>query len=178
MNKSNYFSELSFAYDAEINDLVSDSEGKSVLKIRLAEKRKELKAILPMVEFSPEMVAPAFYDAFSFPEPKALLAAIQCEPDDDDFVSWSKLAQVILIENWAQPLIDIVLAESAGDAFLVTTAGLEFIRLTENSGISGKTDKPSEEARHDDEEDSDDDQDLAEQGDDWLAEQGFDSFKS
>ena len=34
------------AYDAEISDLLTDSEGKSALKARLKEKRSELQAIL------------------------------------------------------------------------------------------------------------------------------------
>ena len=64
MKNSRYFSELSFSYDAEINDLLTDSEGNSVFKTRLMEKRKEIKSILPMIEFSPEMVLPVFYDGF------------------------------------------------------------------------------------------------------------------
>ena len=39
MSLSRFFSNLASAYDAEINDLVSDSEGKNVLAKRLADKR-------------------------------------------------------------------------------------------------------------------------------------------
>ena len=70
MKKSRYFAELMESYSAEIDDLVSDSEGKSVLQKRLAIKRQELPAILPMIEFSPEMVAVAFYDAFTVKSPQ------------------------------------------------------------------------------------------------------------
>ena len=69
MKKSYYFAELSSSYDAEIQDLLNDSEGKSALKARLKEKRQELKSILPMIEFAPEMVVPVFFDAFSFTNP-------------------------------------------------------------------------------------------------------------
>ena len=60
MKKSRYFSDLIKNYIDEIDDLVTDSEGKSVLQKRLNEKRREIDAILPMIEFSPEMVCGRF----------------------------------------------------------------------------------------------------------------------
>jgi hypothetical protein len=75
VKKSYYFAELSSSYDAEIQDLLNDSEGKSALKGRLKEKRQELASILPMIEFAPEMVVPVFYDAFSFANPKAMASS-------------------------------------------------------------------------------------------------------
>ena len=45
MKKSRYFAELGANYSAEIDDLVSDSEGKSVLKQRLDVKRREIQSI-------------------------------------------------------------------------------------------------------------------------------------
>lgn len=177
MKQSYYFAELAAAYDAELQDLLSDSEGKSALKARLAEKRQELKAILPMIEFSPEMVVPVFHDAFSFTNPALMVAAVQCEPDDDDFPSWDSLAEGIRLEGWARPLLDAVLAEGAGDRFMVTVAGLEFIRQFDRAA-------PAPAAADDENEDGDDrgadddDRDLGEAGDDWLADQGFDSNKA
>lgn len=177
MKQSYYFAELAAAYDAEIQDLLSDSEGKSALKARLAEKRQELKAILPMIEFSPEMVVPVFYDGLSFANPKAMIAAIQCEPDDDDFPSWAALAADISFASWAQPLLDAVLGESAGESFMVTVAGLEFIRQFDHSAPV-KADDSEDEEKNESDSDDDEDRDLGEAGDDWLADQGFDSNKS
>ncbi|MBS1129743.1 MAG: hypothetical protein H6R16_745 [Proteobacteria bacterium] len=189
MKKSYYFAELSASYDAEIQDLLNDSEGKSALKLRLKEKRQELKSILPMIEFSPEMVVPVFYDGFSFPNPKAMAAAVMCEPDDGDFPSWDDVSAVVKLESWAAPYLAAVLAEGAGEAFMVTAACLEFIRKFDHSApqSASKNDDDDDEERGDeedrssrnsDEEGDDEDRDLAEAGDDWLGEQGFDSLKS
>lgn len=179
MKQSYYFSELSSSYDAEIQDLLSDSEGKSALQARLAEKRRALAAILPMIEFSPEMVVPVFYDAFSFSNPTALAAALMCEPDDGDFPSWDDLAPHIEVESWAQPLLTAVLAENAGPTFMVTAACLEYLRRFANAHpameAGDETDKGD---TLDDGDGDEDDRDLAEAGDDWMAEQGFDSVKS
>ncbi|OZA41216.1 MAG: hypothetical protein B7X81_14350 [Hydrogenophilales bacterium 17-61-76] len=67
MKKSHYFTSLLRSYLDEIDDLVTDSEGKSVLQRRLKDKRQEMDAILAMIDYSPEMVAVVFYDAFGFP---------------------------------------------------------------------------------------------------------------
>ena len=177
MKKSYYFSELSSAYDAELQDLMSDSEGNSALKVRLMEKRKELKSILPMIEFSPEMVLPVFYDGFSFSNAKAMAAAVLCEPDDGDFPNWNDLSSSVDVASWATPFLDAVLAESAGEMFMVTAACLEFIRKFDTSAPVSEASE-SESGKSDEEDGDDDGRDLAEAGDDWMAEQGFDSFKS
>jgi len=188
VKKSYYFAELSSSYDAEIQDLLNDSEGNSALKLRLKEKRQELKSILPMIEFSPEMVVPVFYDAFSFPNPKAMAAAVMCEPDDGDFPSWADVSAVVKLESWAAPYLAAVLAEGAGEEFMVTAACLEFIRKFDQSApqSASKNDDDEEESGDEenrgslnsDEDGDDEGRDLAEAGDDWLGEQGFDSLKS
>lgn len=175
MKHSRYFSELAFSYDGEISDLLSDSEGKSMLDARLKEKRKELKSILPMIEFSPEMVLPVFYDAFTFPNRAAMLDAIRCEPDDEDFPDWSALASVVTLKPWANQLVDVVLTEGAGEQFLVTAACLEFIRQFD---VSASPVADEDETDQENDAGDDDEQDLAQMGDDWMAEQGFDSLKS
>lgn len=189
MNKSYYFEELSSSYDAEIQDLLSDSEGNSAIKARLKEKRQELKAILPMIEFAPEMVVPVFYDAFAFPNTKAMAAAVASEPDDGDFPSWDAISAVVKLESWAEPYAAAVLGEGAGEQFMVTAACLEYIRKFDNAAPAPAA-KDDEDARDDEEatssrhsHSSDDDgdgdeMDLAEAGDDWLGEQGFDSRHS
>ena len=184
MKKSYYFAELSSSYDAEIQDLLNDSEGKSALKARLKEKRQELKSILPMIEFAPEMVVPVFFDAFSFTNPKAMVAVVDCEPDDDAFPGWDEVAQLLTVADWAAPYVTAVLAERAGD-FMVTAASLEFIRKFDTSAPepAAKDDEDGEDGDErgndsDGRDDDDGDRDLAEAGDDWLGEQGFDSIKS
>jgi len=188
VKKSYYFDELSSSYDAEIQDLLNDSEGKSALKGRLKEKRQELKSILPMIEFAPEMVVPVFYDGFSFANTGAMAAAVMCEPDEGDFPSWDDISAFVKVEAWAGPYVDAVLAEAAGETFMVTAACLEFIRKFDHAAPQAAAKKDDDEAdraeedsndgRNDDDGSDDDDRDLAEAGDDWLGEQGFDSLKS
>ena len=48
MSISPFFHELRSAYQAEINDLTFDSEGRDVLRQRLTERRKELGFLLQM----------------------------------------------------------------------------------------------------------------------------------
>lgn len=176
MNKSYFFAELADSYDAELQDLLNDSEGNSALKARLKEKRQELAALVAMIEFSPEMVVPVFYDAFTFTHPKVLQAAVACEPDDGDFPEWPALSAALTVAAWAQPYVATVLAEPAGEAFMVQAACLEYLRQFDASASPAADD---EAAGKDEEGDGDeDDQDLAEAGDDWLGEQGFDSVKS
>jgi hypothetical protein len=177
MNKSYYFAELAASYDAEIQDLLTDSEGKAALKARLKEKRQELDAILPMIEFAPEMVVPVFYDGFAFPNPKALATIVQREPDDGDFPDWENFSALVTLQDWAKPYVDRVLAESAGEAFMVAAACLEYIRLFDTSAPA-TTDEDSDKEDREDGDDDEDDRDLAEAGDDWLGQQGFDSLKS
>jgi len=180
VKKSYYFAELSSSYDAEIQDLLTDSEGKAALKGRLKEKRQELTSLLQMIEFCPEMVVPIFYDGFVFANNKAVAAAVTCEPDDDDFPTWDSLASSVKFESWAAPLVEAVLAERAGEEFMVTAACLEYIRKFDQSAPAPAADDESRGERNDDEDggEEDEDRDLAEAGDDWMAEQGFDSVKS
>ena len=188
MKKSYYFEELSSSYDAEIQDLLNDSEGKSALKTRLKEKRQELKSLLAMIEFAPEMVVPVFYDAFSFVNSAAMAAAVRCEPDDDDFPAWADISAFVKVEAWADPYLAAVLGEAGGEEFMVTAACLEFVRQFDHGAAPAAAKKDDDEAdsadheagdgRSDDDGGDDDDRDLAEAGDDWLGEQGFDSLKS
>jgi len=177
MNKSMFFESLASSYDAEIDDLNSDSEGKTVLTARLQEKRRELRSILPMIEFAPEMVLPVFYKAFRFTAPAVMAAVVGCEPDDDDFPTWDSLAGTLEIADWAKPLIEAVLGESGGETFMVAAAAVEFLRAHDTAPADEAAGAAPEKAA--DQGDGDDDgQDLGEAGADWLAEQGFDSLSS
>lgn len=174
MKKSHYFAELIKSYNDEVDDLVTDSAGKSVLQQRLNVKRREIGAILPMIEYSAEMVAVVFYDAFDFKSPGIMQQIVLSEPDDSDFVDWDALKNELTVADWAQPLIDSSLKVRGGDAFLVTAAALEFLR-TKTSSYT-----PEPELVDDEDQGNDDDEgdagDLSEAGADWLSEQGFETL--
>ena len=174
MKKSPYFSELIKNYIDEVDDLVTDSEGKSVLQKRLNEKRREIDAILPMIAFSPEMVAVAFYGAFDFNSAEIMEQVVLSEPGDSAFFAWSELESELTVSSWAQPLIESSLKVNGGDAFLVTTAALEFMRGKDSVSAPMRESEPEAEQEEDDDRDEDGMDDLNEVGADWLAEQGFD----
>lgn len=173
MKKSRHFSELAASYLAEIDDLSFDSEGKPVLKKRLSEKRRELHALLPMMEFSPEMVAVAFYDAFAFTAPALMPPLVSSEPGERGFLSWAQMENSLDVADWARPLVASALAAEGGDVFLVTTAALEFLRTHDGA----EAPEPRHEAS-DAPETDEDEEDLSESGAEWMAEQGFDPLES
>lgn len=173
MKKSRFFAELSNTYACEIDDLLSDSGGKTVLQARLKEKRDAIDAILPMISFAPEMVAVAFYEAFSFIDPALMQRTVSGDPEHPSFPQWAELDASLRIAAWAKPLIEKTLREEDGEIFLVTTAGLEFIRLNDNGSAPTAFDKTEKEDT--DGEDDDEDSDLSEAGADWMASQGFDT---
>jgi hypothetical protein len=174
MKKSRFFAELSNTYASEIDDLLSDSEGKTVLQKRLKEKRDEIHSILPMIEFAPEMVAVVFYDAFHFQDSALLLRAITSEPGRPDFPQWKVMKGSLSVAEWALPLVDATLREEGGDIFLVTTVALEFLRL-QDAGDQPAAKTDDAEKAESDGEDDDEDRDLSEAGADWMAQQGFDT---
>jgi hypothetical protein len=170
---SRYFSDLGRSYADEIDDLLTDSDGKAVLQQRLDVKRKEIGAILPMIDFSPEMVAVVFFDAFAFVSATALYAVAHSAPGERGFPTWAELSANVRVAPWAVPLVATTLKADGGDAFLVTTATLEFLRGHGQVGTAVLPEDDSDAAEHD--EPDDDAQDLAEAGADWLAEQGFET---
>ena len=181
MQKSEFFHALSSMYEAEMDDLLSDSDGKNVLARRLQTKREQLSDLLPMMDFAPEMVAPVFFEAFSFAAPADMDAVVSSEPDDGDLPAWAVLASSITVADWAQPIADRVLAEPGGDTFLVLAAALEFLRLHEarrGGAVAAPATESEPRARRgdDDNDDDGDDQDLAESGNNWMSEQGFDAL--
>lgn len=183
MKKSRYFSELVKSYNDEVDDLVTDSEGKSVLQKRLNDKRREIDAILPMIEFSPEMVAVVFYDAFRFASAEIMQQIVLGEPGRSGFPNWAKLRKSLTVADWAEPLIAATLKADGGDAF-VTCAALEFLR-NKDSHVAPPPEADAEKERGEeheggeegDEGDEGDEDDLSEAGADWLSEQGFDQLE-
>lgn len=177
-----YYLDFLQSYQAELDDLFSDSDGKNVLEKRLAEKRKSFNDILSMIEFSPEMVAVAFFNAFSFLRKDTVHQVMHSVPGDDGFPLWEDFAECLHIKDWAQPMIAACLKTAEGNAFLVTTAVLEFLRV--NASAFGAHDHDDVEGEdessgdHHDEDGYNDSDDLGEAGGDWLSEQGFDPLTS
>ena len=201
MSISPFFHELRSAYQAEINDLTFDSEGKDVLRQRLAERRKELGFLLQMMALSPEMVAVIFHQGFEFKKPAVMDHLLSQE--SDALPEWESLADAIVLPPWAQELSEVVLKQPMGDWFLTVAAGLEYMyskhdgsSASDDDGADGATDNEGGESddAHDGgtrsgEQDGDDRADPvggADGGDeraarerevagaDWLAGQGFD----
>jgi hypothetical protein len=182
MKLSRYFADHGPAYDAEINDLLSDSEGKNVLEKRLREKRGQIDFLVMMMEDSPEMLATVFHQGFRFTSPRTLddLAAM----DPDKFPSWKKLSSSISLAPWALPLAERVLQEDGGERFLGIAAVLEYLhtRVDPNAATENEGDEDGDEDRdardgQDEGEERDEGENLPhnleEAGADWLAEQGF-----
>lgn len=172
---SPFFKNLSSAYRAELDDLTFDSEGKDVLRQRLADKRKEMGFMVKMMDLSPEMVAVVFHQAFAFKSPAVMDDLLSFEADE--LPDWSTLVSDVTIAPWAHGLADAVLSEPTGEWFLTVAASLEY--------MSGKPGAHAADAEDDEESDDEDEVDGDEEeradakarkeaGDDWMAEQGFD----
>jgi hypothetical protein len=179
LKKSHYFSDLHRSYSDEVDDLVTDSEGKSVLQKRLNDKRREIDAILPMIEFSPEMVAVVFYDAFRFKSQEVMQRIALSSPGRTEFLLWSELKKQLTIADWAEPLVKSTLKADGGDAFLVTTATLEYLRTKAAffTPAPAPEDENERDDENDDKHDDEDPEDLSEAGGNWLSEQGFDPLE-
>ena len=181
MRLSAYFEDLSKAYQAELEDLQSDSEGKNVLAARLNQKRAQFKQLMPMISFAPEMVAPVFHNAVTILNAQALVMLAYAEPED--FPAWQELAPAVQMAPWAEKFAAIALAEPEGERFMLTVICLEFLLAKDANQSSigkatGATDDAGGEADGEGErpggDDGDDEQDLDEAGADWMSEQGFD----
>ena len=174
MTISPFFTDLRSAYQAELDDLTFDSEGKDVLSRRLADKRGEIDFLVKMMELSPEMVAVVFHQAFAFRLPAVMDDLLSFEADE--LPDWSGLAADISIAAWAQELADKVLSEPGGEWFLTVAAGLEYMAGKPVAHTPQQDDDES-----DDEEEFDGDAEeradakaRKEAGDDWMVDQGFD----
>lgn len=172
MKLSRYFANHARAYDAEMDDLVSDSEGKNVLDKRLKEKRSQFEFLLMMMDDSPEMLAAVFHQGFRFPSAKAMDLLVALEPEE--FPDWDKLGHTITLTPWAQTLAERVLLEPTGEQFMVIAACLEYLYTrADDRGAPVEEDE-------DDENDTDIDpeeqeaRDREDAGATWMEEQGFD----
>lgn len=175
MRLSPFFEDLKSAYDAELDDLSSDSAGNDVLASRLDAKRAQIPSLMAMVKNYPEMGAVAFHNGISFTSGKVMDALVAKEPDD--FPLWTTLMTSLELTGWANKLAKTVLAHPDGEQLLIVAAGLEYLHGKGDIGIplhAGADDDEDQEFGdgYDDEDSAD--ADLAEAGSEWLAEQGFD----
>lgn len=170
MRLSYFFDDMSKAYQAELEDLQSDSEGKNVLHARLKEKHKEFSALLPMIEVAPEMVAVAFHRTVKFVNPQAMALLSSIEPDE--FPSWDEISHAVQFDPAGQKLVELALKASGGERFLLTSVCLEYLHGLSAGTADHAENSTAESGRGED--DDDYESDLEEAGADWLEEQGFD----
>ena len=178
MSISPFFQELRTAYQAELDDLNSDSEGHYILDKRLAEKRQELAFLLQMMDLNPEMVAVVLHQAFEFHEPELMDHFITL--DADDLLSWDALSEGVRIASWAQPIVEKILAEPVGAWFMSVAAALEYMHGTpmRRSPSSADADEDLENVERGDHAEADEEREAREReeaGNAWMVEQGFDS---
>jgi hypothetical protein len=186
MSITPFFRTLRSAYQAEIDDMTSDSEGKDVLRHRLAQRRKELPFLLQMLELSPEMVAVVFHQAFRFKLPAAMNDLLGRE--SDEFPEWDSLKSTITVAPWAQDLEKAILKQPTGEWFMTVAAALEYMYSTPDRSQAAHADDEDKDKDEDgddsdssdredasDHDDEDDDGRAGEEaGADWMVEQGFD----
>ena len=191
MTTSSYFHNLRSVYQAELDDLRTDSEGNNVLAKRLAEKRKELGFLLQMMTLSPEMLAVVLHQAFRFNSAAAMDHLVA--QGEGDLPEWNSISGTIDVASWAQGIVQKILNDPMGEWFMTIAAALEYMHhkpLTAGERAQAADgdededgDKDRDEVRnerHDDNhtEDHDDEEAAArareEAGNDWMEQQGFD----
>jgi hypothetical protein len=180
MSISPFFQELRSAYQAELDDLNSDSEGHYILDKRLAEKRKELDFLLQMMDLNPEMVAVVLHQGFEFTEPELMDHFLT--RDADDLLSWDALSEGVRIATWAQPIVDKILAEPVGAWFMSVAAALEYMHGTPMRRGAQSNDADADEdlenverGDHPEQDEEREAREREEAGNAWMVEQGFDS---
>jgi hypothetical protein len=190
MSMSAFFRALRASYQAEIDDLSFDSEGRDVLRHRLEEKRGQVMFLKQMMELSPEMVATVFHKGFHFELPAAMEHVLTLE--SDEFPEWASLADAVQLSPWAKDLAEVFLAEPQGEWFMVTAAALEYLyqRVPAHGHDESRDEHTDEEPQsnkrrdhdhgHDFDRDdahnqaNDHDHDHEESSGDWLEAHGFD----
>jgi hypothetical protein len=188
MSMSAFFRALRASYQAEIDDLTFDSEGRDVLRHRLEEKRGQVAFLKQMMDLSPEMVATVFHGGFHFESAAAMEHVLTLE--SDEFPAWDSLADAVQLTPWAQDLARVFLEEPQGEWFMVVAAGLEYLyhrapvhtheESQDESAESGQAAGKSRDLDHGHDYDRDDahnqanDHDHEESSGDWLEEHGFD----
>ena len=189
---SSFFHSLRSGYQAEIDDLAFDSDGANVLRQRLAQRRKELKFLLKMIELSPEMVAVVLHQGMKFKSPAAMQHLLTHE--SDELPEWDNISSTIELTPWAQELVNTIIKEPMGEWFLTVAAGLEFLfshadkrHYSRGSDDADSDDNDRDGDEYGDENNDRDDGDNPKNSDDdlgdtdreeaeadWMEQQGFD----
>ena len=180
MSLSPFFHHLRSAYQAELDDLASDSEGTNVLSKKLAERRKELGFLMSMLELSPEMVAVVFHQGFRFKRTNVMEDLVRQE--SEELPEWDTLSDSVDLMPWAQNLAQQVLEQPAGPWFMSVAAALEYLLTKPDARFAQADDADDED---DDREDIERDPDgmdederqsrvSEEEGAAGMVEQGFD----
>ena len=104
MTMTPFFLELHAAYQSELDDLATDSEGRDVLQQRLREKRHEIGFLAQMMELSPEMVAVVFHRGFQFREPAVMEQLLTLEADE--FPDWDDVLVAVQLHHFQSVLIN------------------------------------------------------------------------
>jgi|JFJP01.1.fsa_nt_gi hypothetical protein len=125
MGMSSFFRALRASYQAEIDDLTFDSDGRNVLRKRLLEKRSQLRFLSLMIESSPEMVAVVLHGGFRFELPSVMEQLLTLE--SDEFPDWDSLADAVKLTPWASDLAKLFLQEPQGGWFMTVAAALEYL---------------------------------------------------
>ena len=191
MSISPFFLNLHSAYQAEMDDLTFDSDGRNVLRQRLADKRRQIGFLVQMMELSPEMVAVIFHQGIEFKRP-ALMDDLLSR-DADEFPDWSSLSSSIDMAPWTRELVQVILQAPRGEWFLTLAAGLHYLAGKPVAAHAGQGGNDACDEDGDDDRDGDDDGDGAddfdthesdevrgdardreEAGASWLEGQGFD----
>ena len=174
MKISSYFALLRSSYEAEINDMAFDSEGKNVLRQRLAQRRKELPFLRQMMASAPEMVAIVFHQGMRFSKP-ALMDALVAK-DASQLPDWAALSAHVSLEPWALGLAEELCKDPAGDTLMVLAAGMEYL-FHHTPATAAAADDDEDEDKDGDDQDTEDEKEARaaeEAGNEWMAEQGFD----
>lgn len=172
MSISPFFRTLRTAYQAEIDDLTFDSEGKDILRQRLTQRRKELPFLLQMMELSPEMVAVVFHQAFRFQLPGAMEHLVGHE--SEDLPSWDTVSDTVTLVPWAQELATTILQQARGEWFMSVAAGLEYLYSKPERDLAQGDEESDGDDSSPDKDDEEDAQAREEAGADWMVAQGFD----
>ncbi len=162
MRISRYFTDLMATYVADIEDMKTDSGGDDVLADRLKEKRSQISDLMPMMNTNPEMLAVVFHRSIKVKKAATILSYLDKEPSK--FPSWESISDSVQFQPWATSLVEQLKSNADGEQFLLTAVMLEHLYALYEVSEDAAEEMETEES-----------DDLAESGNEWMAEQGFDS---
>lgn len=182
MYVSSFFRDLLSSYQAEIDDLSFDSEGKNVFAKHRKERTKELGFLLQLIDTNPEMLSALFHGSFQFKQPAVLAQLVGRDPEE--LPEWEELQAAVTLSTDAQAIAKQVLSADKGAWLLSVAAGLEFLHAKgirgAGQGSEDEDDKDAPETQaeedHADHLSSDDEGTGGhsnEAGAEWLEGQGF-----